>query len=218
MLSHIKHDLAKEDYIVFDLRGNRGGQTTWSIPIIRNLWGDKYLKSLGDKNDFNQDWVRKIRISKENFNDFKSQYDQQAVKAYTASLKNGEDFFLKKWSIFDDTQNLYTNADNEPFKAKIYVLTDKFCRSTCWFFVQHLKQIPGVVHLGEATTIQSMYSYAKQDRTPSEHFDLFYPTQIRVKPSTDLGTSLVPDKIYDGDFSNEPAVISWVLSITEGKT
>lgn len=215
MLSRLKNDLAKEDYILFDLRGNRGGAIKWSVPIIRNLWGDEYIKSLKSGHDYNKTWIKKLRISKDNFAEFKKTYDEAASKSYMASLQKGENFFLKKWSIFNDKDNLYTNNDNTPFKAKIYVLTDTFCRSTCWNFVKELKQIPGVVHLGQETTIQNIYSYAKTARSPSTHFDFFYPTQIRVQPENNLSFSLVPDIIYNGDLKNEPAVIDWVLSITE---
>ncbi len=215
MLSTIKHDLAKEDYILFDMRGNRGGASKWSRPIIRNLWGDEFIKSLGAKHDYNMKWQKKIRISRENFGEFKRTYSAAASKSYAESLKKGEDFFLKKWSIYRDKENLYTNNDSAPFNAKIYVLTDNFCRSTCWTFVNELKQMPNVVHLGEQTTIQSIYSFAKQVRSPSEHFDFFYPTQIRVKPEYKLGLPLVPSKIYDGNFRDEAKLIDWVLSITE---
>ncbi len=50
MLSKLK-ELAKEDYIVFDLRGNRGGGSVWSRLIIRNLWGDAYIKHLGKNHE-----------------------------------------------------------------------------------------------------------------------------------------------------------------------
>jgi len=124
-------------------------------------------------------------------------------------------FFVKKWSIYGDEDNLYTNEDSSPFKAKIYVLTDSFCRSTCWNFVKELEQIPGVVHIGQQTAVQSVYSYAKQDRSPSEHFDVFYPTQIRVKPESKLGEALVPLHVYEGNLKDEAKVIDWVLSIIE---
>ena len=215
MLSVLKKDLAKEDYILFDMRGNRGGAIKWSVPIIRNLWGDAYIKSLGAAHDYNKDWIKKLRISKDNFAEFQKTYGPEASKAYASSLKKGEDFFVKKWSIYEDEDNLYTNEDSSPFKAKIYVLTDSFCRSTCWNFVKELEQIPGVVHIGGKTAVQSIYSYAKQDRSPSEHFDIFYPTQIRVKPDSKLGEALVPLHVYEGNFKHEAKVIDWVLSIIE---
>ncbi|PCJ24540.1 MAG: hypothetical protein COA94_07275 [Rickettsiales bacterium] len=215
MLSMLKNDLAKEDYILFDMRGNRGGASKWSRPIIRNLWGDAFIKSLGKKHDYNKKWQKNLRVSAENFPSFKKIYSPAASKSYASLIKRKKDFFLKKWSIYNDKENLYTNLDSKPFNAKIYVLTDHFCRSTCWKFVNELKQIPGVTHIGEETTIQSIYSYAKRERASSEHFDFFYPTQIRVKPSYKLGTALVPSEIYKGDFRDEASVIDWALSITE---
>ena len=76
-------------------------------------------------------------------------------------------------------------------------------------------QMPGVVHIGQETAVQSIYSYAKQVRSPSEQFDFFFPTQIRIKPSYSLGESLTPSMIYKGDIKDEAKVIDWVLSITE---
>ena len=75
--------------------------------------------------------------------------------------------------------------------------------------------MPGVVHIGQDTTIQSIYSYAKQVRSPSQQFDFFFPTQIRVKPAYNLEYSLTPSIKYEGDIKDEVKVIDWVLSITE---
>lgn len=215
MISRLKSDFSKEEYIVFDLRGNTGGPSKWSVPIIRNLWGDDYLKSLKDAHDYNKQWVKKIRISKENFEDFRKIYDEEASAAYLSGLKKNESFFLKKWSIYNETDNLYTYKDSRSFKAKIYVLTDNFCQSTCWSFVNELKQIPGVIHVGIPTAIQNVYSYAKKELAPSKNFDFFYPTEIRIKPATNLLNSLTPEYLYEGDLKDEPQVIDWVLSITE---
>ena len=215
MLSTLKNKLAKEDYILFDMRGNRGGASKWSRPILRNLWGDEKIKSLGKKHVYNEDWEKKLRISKENFASFRSYFGASAAKFYTKSMRKGHKFFLKKWSIYRDNDHLYTNNDSSPFRAKIYVLTDHFCHSTCWNFVKEITQMPGVVHIGQDTTIQSVYSFSKKVKSPSEQFDFFFPTQIRVKPSYNLGESISPLVKYEGDIKDEVKVIDWVLSITE---
>lgn len=215
MLSTLKNKLAKEDYILFDMRGNRGGASKWSRPILRNLWGDEKIKSLGKDHVYNEDWEKKLRISKNNFAAFKTYFGSAAAKFYVKAMRKEEKFFLKKWSIYRDNDHLYTNNDSSPFRAKVYVLTDNFCRSTCWTFVREMIQMPGVVHIGQDTTIQSIYSYAKQVRSPSEQFDFFFPTQVRIKPSYNLGESLIPSIKYDGDIKDEAKVIDWILSITE---
>ena len=215
MLSTLKNKLAKEDYILFDMRGNRGGASKWSRPILRNLWGDEKIKSLGKNHVYNEDWEKKLRISKNNFAGFRAHFDAAAAKFYVKAMRKGKQFFLKKWSVFRDNYHLYTNNDSSPFRAKVYVLTDNFCRSTCWTFVREMVQMPGVVHIGQDTTRQSIYSYAKQVRSPSEQFDFFFPTQVRIKPSYNLGESLTPSIKYNGDIKDEAKVIDWALSITE---
>lgn len=215
MLSKLK-ELAKEDYIVFDLRGNRGGGSVWSRPIIRNLWGDDYIKHLGKNHEFNSVWVKKIRVSKHNFFDFKKVANALEVKNFAVALQNKDDFFEKKWNVYDEDLNLYTNHDSSPFKAKIFVFTDHFCRSTCWLFVDQLLQIPGVTHIGLPTAIQTNNSYAKKARSPSGNFDFFYPTELRIYPNKHAGETLVPSKIFNGDILDESEVINWVLLITEG--
>lgn len=215
MLSKLK-ELAKEEYIVFDLRGNRGGGSVWSRPIIRNLWGDDYIKHLGKNHEFNSTWIKKVRVSKQNFFDFKKTGNAAEIKNFAAALQNGDDFFEKKWTIYNEDLNLYTNQDSSPFKAKIFVFTDHFCRSTCWAFVNQLLQIPGVTHIGTPTVIQTNSSYAKVTRSPSGNFDFFYPTEIRAYPNKNAGQALIPSKIFNGNIRDEAEVIDWVLSITEG--
>ncbi len=216
MLSKLKELAMKEDYILFDLRGNKGGAAKWSRPIIRNLWGDEYIKSLGKNHDYNSEWIKKIRVSKKNFIEFKKTATALEIKNFAKAIQKGDDYFEKKWKIYGEDLNLYTNKDSTSIKAKIFVFTDHFCRSTCFAFVSEMLQIPGVVHIGLPTAIQSSDSYARKARTPSEHFDFFYPTEIRVFPNRNAGKSLVPSKIFTGDLQDETAVINWVLSITEG--
>ncbi len=214
MLSKLK-ELAKEDWILFDLRNNRGGGSVWARPIIRNLWGDDYIKHLGKNHEYNSTWVKKIRVSKQNFFDFKKTANAAEIKKFAAALEHGDDFFEKKWSIYNEDLNLYSNQDSSPFKARIFVFTDHFCRSTCWSFVNQILQIPGVTHIGVPTVIQNNSSYAKSVRSPSDNFDFFYPTEIRIYPNKNAGQALIPSKIFNGNIRNESEVVDWVLSITE---
>lgn len=214
MLSKLK-ELAKEDYIVLDLRGNRGGASRWSRPIIRNLWGDDYIKSLGKEHDYNSVWIKKVRVSKQNFFEFKKTANAAEIKAFAAALQHGDNFFEKKWKIYNEDLNLYTAKNSASFKAKIYVLTDHFCRSTCWAFVNELKQIPGVTHIGLPTAIQTNNSYAQKVRSPSEDFDFFYPTEIRIYPNRNVDQALVPSKVFNGNIRSDKELTDWVVAVAE---
>jgi hypothetical protein len=79
--------------------------------------------------------------------------------------------FLKKWSIYNEDLNLYSNQDSSPLKARIFAFTDHFCRSTCWSFVNQILHIPGVTHIGVPIVIQNNSSYAQSVSSPSDNFD-----------------------------------------------
>ncbi len=217
MLTKLKELAKNEEYILFDLRGNKGGAAKWSRPIIRNLWGDKYLKSLGKQHDYNHDWIKNVRVSKKNFIEFKKTATLPEIKKFATSLKNNDMFFEKKWQIYQENLNLHLNKDNTPIRAKIYVLTDHFCRSTCSAFVSEITQIPGVTHIGVPTAIITSNSYARKEKTPSEDFDFFYPTEIRIYPQRNFEKPLIPSEIFNGDMQDETAVKNWILSIIHNK-
>jgi len=86
MLAQLKKDLAKEDYIVFDLRGNKGGEGKYSSAIIRNLWGDKYIKSLKDKHDYNSQYTKNNRVSAGNLKQAAIYYNEKDLSLYKAKL------------------------------------------------------------------------------------------------------------------------------------
>jgi hypothetical protein len=214
MLASLK-DLAKEDYIIFDLRGNRGGSTKWERPILRNLWGDEFIKSLGKKHDYNTLWQKRLRISQENFKYFKQTHSKSEIKEYAQKLAKGDKFYNIKWNIYDQTDNLFNNSHSQPVRAKIYVLTDNFCTGTCWLFVREMLQMPSVTHIGATTGVQGVYSNTRVARLPSDNFEVLIPIQHHVFPVTSSNTAFIPSKVFNGDFRNNSAVVDWVVDIVD---
>jgi uncharacterized lipoprotein YehR (DUF1307 family) len=214
MISNLKKFGKEEDYILFDLRGNRGGAAGLARPIIRNLWGDNYIKSI-KKHPYNKEWLRQVRVSKLNYSDAKLRLNEKQQKSFKKSLEKKDHYWKEKWRVLGENYNLYTHKDSSEIKSKIYVLTDHFCRSTCWNFVRDLKKIPSVTHIGFDTSLSTQYSYATRLRTPSENFDFFYPTRFWVYPDNKKNKAHIPDKKYDGKERSESELLEWILSITE---
>lgn len=214
MLASLK-DLAKEDYIIFDLRGNRGGSTKWERPILRNLWGDAFIKSLGKAHDYNTLWQKGLRISPENFKYFKQTHSKSEIKEYAQKLAKGDKFYNIKWNIYDQTDNLYNNSHNEPVRAKVYVLTDNFCTGTCWLFVREMLQMPSVTHIGATTGVQGVYSNTRVAKLGSDNFEALIPIQHHIFPVTSSNTAFIPSKIFNGDFRNNSAVVDWVVDVVD---
>lgn len=201
-------------WIVFDVRGNRGGSTVWQRPLLRNLYGDSYLRSLGKRFDYNHLWRKKLRVSVDNLAYIKSQ-NWGCAAQFEKALKAKRAFFSMTWSVYNETYNLFSNGEKEPVTASVLLLTDEGCGSTCWLFVREMLQIPGVVQLGTPTAILTAYSETRPITLPSRHFILNCPMQVRLYPNENLGKPFVPTHVYSGDLTNEKQVQAWVMGKIE---
>ncbi|MGX6960712.1 MAG: S41 family peptidase [Rickettsia endosymbiont of Pentastiridius leporinus] len=203
ILSSLKNFRNKE-FIVFDLSGNTGGSSLWQKPLLRNLWGDQYLRSLGNKHIYNQKWRKRLRVSYENFESL------NRLNLFK-SLSNKQDFYVEEWDIYKTLTNLYSHNDNIPVKAKIFVLTDSYCMSSCWLCVREMLQIPGVIHIGDKTDIQTIYSEVRSIKLPSKNFIFTFPMHQFLAPLDHLGNKFEPSIYYKGDFSNKIKLQDWFL-------
>jgi hypothetical protein len=182
---------------------------------MRNLWGDDYLKSLKDAHDYNMPWKQILRVSGNNFEFFKRQYNLRSNKQYIRALKNKDNFLEQDFSPFDEKDNLYTHQDSKNFRAKIYILTDNICYSTCFNFAKEITQIPGVIHIGSNISPQTPYSGVKKSMLPSGFFEVAYPTQLRTLPKMDLGDHLIASIKYPHNWQDETTLIEWVVLTAE---
>ena len=196
-------------FVVFDLTDNSGGNTNWERPLIRNFWGDKYLQSLGNKHSYNREWIKKLRVSKDNFEEFKLYHNSRENNEYQKLLKLQKDFYLEKWNIYDEQDNLYSNNDNTLVTVKVFVLTDRSCSSTCWLCVREMLELPGVTHIGEMTNIQTLYSQTRPIKLSSGHFIFYVPTQVRISPINHIGRAFIPTITYEGDFFDKASLHKW---------
>lgn len=215
MLASLQELGNKQEYIIFDMRGNRGGSTGWERPILRNLCGDNFIKSLGNKHDYNSKWEKRIRVSKKNLAYFKQFYTNAQIKEFAGKLAKREDFYNIKWDIYSETDNLFTNNENAKIRAKIFVLTDNFCTGTCWLFVREMLQIPGITHIGQTTAIQKPFTKPQTIRLPSERFDFFVPIQEHIFPATNHGKPFIPSIIFEGDINNDSRVADWIIELID---
>jgi hypothetical protein len=206
----------KAPFIIFDLRGNGGGDTNWERPILRNLYGDTFIKSLGKNHSYNELWVKKIRLSSDNLQNLKTIMPKSEFSLFKAAFDKGDTFFTKTWDIFNETKNLYSNKDIVQEPAKVYLLTDKKCGSTCWLFVREMRQMPKVEQIGEMTQAQSLYSQARFVTLPSNLAKLYFPMQQRVSPTEHINKPFIPKYKYNGIPENEDELKEWVRGIVYG--
>ncbi|MDP1975724.1 MAG: S41 family peptidase, partial [Alphaproteobacteria bacterium] len=202
-------------FIVFDVRGNGGGSTDWQRPILRNLYGDFFIKTLGVNHHYNHDWVKKIRMTPENYNDLQKHMTENEKKSFLSDLEYNRTHHIEKWNIFDEKENLFSHQDEVKKFPKIYLLTDGRCSSTCWLFVREMLQMPNVVQIGEETNTQSLYSQSRTINLPSGFGKLIFPMQERVFPIDHINQSFIPHIKYLGDWNDTEKLKKFVLDIAK---
>ncbi len=204
MLSNLKLYSQDKNYIIFDVRNNKGGDYNLARAIIRNLWGDHFIRNQVKNHDYNKTIVQKIALSKENFLNFKQKNSMKVNKSYLECLTKNEDFYYKEWCIYDEKENLYSNTNNKPVNATIIVLTNNICDNACWHFINEIRQIPNVIHIGISPIIlNNVYSNIQHKTTPSQKYELFFPIEINVANLYNKGNSLVPHIYIDSSEFNK---------------
>ena len=175
-------------FIIFDLRGNGGGSSIWQRPLIRNLYGDSFIKTLGSQHSYNTQWSKKY-------------------------IRESDDTVVS-WSIFEEgDENLFSNEDVVERFPKVILLTDGRCGSTCWLFVRDMLQIPNVIQIGDSTASQSLYSESQYMTLPSGKGEIYVPKMQRIHPLDNIDKPFHPAYTFQGDWNNEEELKQWVISI-----
>jgi len=198
-----------KDTIVFDVRNNPGGEVPYNILI--NLYGSKYLASLGNKLPMNITRKSAWRVTKSNRNYIKNIWrDKRTAKKMTQALHKH-----KKIVIITNKPTLKSNNTKtpNPVTAKVIVLTNANCWSACWLFVRDLKAIPGTIQAGQLTGIMSRYSDPRVFNLRRGIMKFQIPIQTILQPTNHLGKPFIPDITFQGDISNTNAVKQWILNI-----
>ena len=197
-------------YIIFDVRGNPGGNADYYRTLLKNLYGKDYLRSLGKGFLWNQRWHQIWRVSKENINALsQAPFIEKLQQAFRA----GKTLYHEYWYILNPAGK---SDKHNPVKAKIAILTDGESYSSAWLFTRVVLQLPNTVQLGQPTGINSYYS---EPRAIALHHGLMlnFPMGANLTPDAHFGKRFAPEFHYVGDMSNDKLVMPWVLKVLKGK-
>jgi hypothetical protein len=192
--------------IVFDLRGNTGGDARFR-QIVRQLYGDDYIRSLGSSHPYNHEWTADWKVTKENIvgRTFNSPGGPEA-------LARGDAVFRERFWILPPATQPSSNASN-PVSARVVLLTDGMCASSCWQFVRDVLPIPGTKHVGAGTDTMTPYTNPKSVTLPSRLMALDYPQKVFRSPLIHFRKAFVPEHHYEGDMADTAAVEAWLLRL-----
>lgn len=209
--------------IVFDMRGNLGGNSVWGTRLLESLYGkafyDQQLSRLAPA-------VYQWRVSKDNIDElsgfyshyvkanfgehsFTYQHLQKTIQGMLHAKQLHEAYYplrVKKPKSFAITTTVHN-----PVKAKIIWLTDGRCASSCLTFGDELFTFPNVIQAGQATHAATDYTDSVLVTLPSGA-SLYYPMKVQRYRQRGNNVPYVPARsfYYKGDINDTGKVQRWL--------
>ena len=212
----------REQTVIFDLRGNRGGSFFWGRELIKALFGKEYTQQ------------RLSKLYHQTFNHWRlSPGNLEHVKVMISALKSqhGETHSSIQWSenLYQELEKALNHGDafyveafnkktfssiaTNPVKGKIIAIIDRNCYSATLMFIDELKAMQDIILLGETTGADSMYMELRDISLPSGNGKLGFPIRVYQSPSRGHNVPYHPDIHYPGNLQETANLQSFVLKL-----
>lgn len=205
--------IRNDQAIVFDLRGNNGGSSSWSRRIAEKLWGkDAVDWALADYFRETEIWYLADEGNVAYFGGLGANLRDRGLPEIAewadelhASLSDaraaGETFYKQSFG-----KDLLAKAKPTMPRAlpPVYVIVDGGCVSACLDAVDTFTRFNGVKLVGAPTSADTEYLEIRREPLPSGRGSVILPTKIWVKRPRGSGEVYHPDiLVTDLDWTTE---------------
>ena len=214
------YELAKfgeKDAIIFDLRGNQGGNSEHGTEIIKALLGAEYVeykKHVAEKNQY-VEW----RASEGNLEHIKSLYKkhqskwlEQVLVGMQQSVTQNELYYREYEPGLD---NFEYQAQNTAI-AKIIVIIDSINVSAALDFIDDLKIVTEPVLIGRKTKGDSLYMEVRTVSLPSHMGNFSFPIKVYRNRTRANDEPYLPDIKFE-DINDDCKLRNLVMSTLQRK-
>ncbi|PXX44127.1 S41 family peptidase [Undibacterium pigrum] len=213
--------LKQDKWIIFDLRGNGGGDSSWGTRALAALFGESYsdqLSSMGGYAKFMVASKESIAWAKNyaadpNFAASKTVFEKMIPKL-EAALAAGKHTALVSGDDRQNPQTLLAALGSKPAGPRIAAVIDRNCFSSCMNFLQQIKAIPGNAILGESTLGYSPYGEIDRFKLPSERGYIYIPAAYYLVAEA-AREPFVPGIPYTGNMADDSKLMAWVEGILQ---
>ncbi len=205
--------------VVFDVRGNGGGNSDFGWEIARAFWGHELVDKITDSFDSSADWraspanlqhlADAVASMKEAGLPEVAAYRETARQGLETALKEGKPYYQQVLKPSASSGPLPTN----PVKAQVYFLTDGRCASACLDFADILLRIPGVVHIGLPTSADAVYIDNTIAPLPSALADLSYSLKVYRHRTRGNNVWYTPAIRWPGGPMHDDALAAWISQL-----
>ena len=206
--------------VVFDLRGNDGGSSTWITEIAKAIWGDAWIQSRAKGADF-VEW----RVSDANLEavagNQKAYADNPEVATYLRRIAAGlGEANARGDTLWRQPRQEGTGApDGEipakpvtTMRARTYVLTDHGCASACLDAVDVLLAA-GATPVGQETSADTVYMEVRTEELPSGRAQVHLPMKVYRGRARGNNQTVRPDHEWTGEMSDTAGIEAWLVKL-----
>jgi hypothetical protein len=225
LIRSLKTELAQNDkrrLLVFDLRGNSGGSSTWGDQIAGIVYGDEWLSRA--KNWLNDGVYTEWRVSGDNVAALRGIVKQQEQR-HGADSDNAKFFRSFAGSMAEALQNNTPFIGGqttgrkgiapppEPVSAagRIILLTSASCFSACLDFLDKMRLDPQIRQVGQTTGVDTVYMENWGQPLPSKLGQINYPMKVYRNRRRGNNQAYAPHVQYDRQLNDTNVVREWVL-------
>lgn len=204
----------RDKTIIFDLRGNGGGNSSWGLKILQSLFGKEYVDE--QLAAFQRNVYAEWRVSQGNLEHVKEliliitnqfgEYDPTTVwikniyNGMANALLSKKNYYSEPLSITQSVQSFHTT---NVFNGHIIAIIDKHCGSACLDFLDDLKALnPNVTFIGESTGADSVYMELREVSLPSGKGSLGFPIKVFRNRLRGHNEPHIPDIVYKGNLQD----------------
>jgi hypothetical protein len=214
--------LRAAELVVFDLRGNNGGNSQWADDTLAGLYGKEFIdhrKALQDSKSYTE-W----RVSEDNLkhidgivaeasrqfgatSDNAIEFAGLATRMRSA-LKAGQPFVRQSTSLPPAPARI---APLPLSKARAILVTDSSCASSCLNGADVVLSLPDVRHFGHTTGADTVFMDVRKVDLPSGLGVLVLAQKVDRAGLRGNNQPWVPSLQYDGQIGDTEKVKAWVL-------
>jgi hypothetical protein len=223
--------LRNKPYLVFDVRKNCGGSSSWGKHIADALFGSEHAQQ--KRAHFLGNQYIEWRASNDN-----TTYLEDTVTTYI-NAAHGQDSKEAAWvkeiamgmraacnagePYYKGVSNPYALPDITAQHASlctsvIFVIIDNSCVSACLDFIDEITLLgKSVILVGQQTMADSMYMELRSVSLPSNKGKLNFPIKVYRNRPRGYNEPYKPDIAYIHDMSDTKAMQQFVLNIIKGQ-
>lgn len=201
--------------VVFDLRGNNGGSSTWISEMAKTLWGDAWVEARAPRSN-GVDW----RASVDNLatvEGYKARFAERPemvewLNEITTGLIQARAEGRALWLQPSERDLTAPVRLTTEMRAEVFVLTDFGCASACLDAVDLLKAL-GATHVGQETSADTLYMEVRSATLPSGRATAVIPMKVyrgRVRGSN---VPAVPTHVWTGALSDTAGIEAWIAAL-----